>query len=137
MKTLLVHRKARFVGSAMPFWLVTAITKEELCRRYQFAGNQIADYHAVSPSNTSVYNAIGPFNAPAFHPEEVGIKLKNGQSVVLEIDENVTKSIFAVTKLGYFSNILVLPPERQDYHIQAIARWGWNMPGYPELTLLP
>lgn len=126
MKTLIVHRKSRFVGAAMPFWLVTAITKEELCQRYQLAEDRIADY-----------NAIGPFNAPVFRPEEVGVRLKNGQSVALEIDENVTKSIFAVTKLGYFSNILVLPPERQDYHIQAIARWGWNMPGYPELTLLP
>ena len=125
MKIITIHRKWQFANAWMPHWVVLGISWADFMEKFH-----LPDAHSCE------IDALGyPVKRMEFDPNDYGVPVANGKTLVLEADDDAT-SMFAVTFDGLLSNELLLPRSQTAYKIELTTKNGWRQPSYPELKLL-
>lgn len=127
MKRVIVTREKKFAGALVPFWIVAA----ELVDRFPSRFQQIGD---VQLDGTAFPRPTLPAEALA----EVGAPVKNGESVTVELADDIT-AIYAVTMDGILSNRAALAHgvtvgDAETFRFTVTAKGGFARPCYPQLT---
>ena len=121
MKTIQIQRKKQFRSALVPYWIIAGVSKEEFMRSMGFEGD-------VVPHN-EIGQAIPRIDISVL--DQLGMRIENGQTIVLEAEEDVT-SLFASTMDGTLSNEILLPPAGEAKVLITTAG-GWTNVSYPVL----
>ena len=130
MKKLTVTRSRQFSMMLMPYWVVTSMSRAEFLRRTGLPGEPSA-----LPEDEEPDEPDGP-GSPPFDPAQYGTPIKNGGTLVLELDD-AAATVFAVGYDGTASNELQLAPGPGEWRVHITTTGGWSAPGRAQLALLP
>jgi hypothetical protein len=120
MKKLIIHRKKRFSSSLMPFWIITDISKSDFMREHQISDDISCDLDWTGQ----------PAKRADFYPNDYGIKIANGETLELDIEDDVC-SVFAVSVHGLLSNEVLLDSKLDCYTLELSTKGGFSKPSYP------
>ena len=120
MRKLIIHRKKKFVAMAIPFWIVTDITKADFM-------NKFGIFDDIS---CKLGRGGHPVKRFEFNPNDYGTPIWNGETLELDIEEQVC-TVFAVTLEGLLSKEVVLNENMQFYEHELSVKGGWHTPSYP------
>lgn len=120
---LIINRKKKFASAAVPFFIILSNSKEEFLIKHRLPKDNNCELtwqgHAIPRAD--------------FDPSEYGIPIKNGETLELEILEEIN-SVFAMTYEGLLSNEIVLDNSQKSAQITITAKGGWSKPSYPVLV---
>ena len=120
MRKLIIHRKKKFVAMAVPFWIVTGVSKADFMRKF-----------GIEDDITCKLDRYGhPVKRFEFEPDAYGVPIMNGKTLELEIGEQV-KTVFAVTAEGLLSKEVVLNDKMTVFEMELSVKGGWRTPSYP------
>ena len=120
MRKLIIHRKKKFVAMAIPFWIVTDITKADFMNKFGI----------VDDISCKVDRSGHPVKRFEFNPNDYGTPIWNGETLELDVEEHVGTE-FAITLEGLLSKEVVLNEKMQIFELELSVKGGWCTPGYP------
>lgn len=120
MRKLIIHRKKKFAAMAVPFWIVTDITKTDFMNKFGICDD----------ISCKMDRGGRPVKRFEFNPNDYGIPIRNGETLELDIGEQVS-TVFAITWEGLLSKEVVLSEKVQVYELELSVKGGWRAPSYP------
>lgn len=126
MKQVIITRKKKLASAWMPFWIIAGRPKAEF-----MAAHGLRREHA----GTNLFGQpVQQFDDPAVL-DVVGIRIANGQTVTLELPDEVC-TVFAATITGSLSNEVQLTGGSTEAGIETFrltmkTKGGWMVPSYP------
>lgn len=120
MRKLIIHRKKKFTAMAIPFWIVTDITKADFMNKFGI----------VDDISCKLDCSGHPVKRFEFNPDDYGTPIRNGETLELDIKKQVS-TVFAITLEGLLSKEVVLNEKMQVYELELSVKGGWRTPSYP------
>ncbi|MCM1132943.1 MAG: hypothetical protein NC340_05685 [Ruminococcus flavefaciens] len=102
MRILKIRRIKKFASCLMPYWIIGGSVQT-------IKGNYIPEKHS---------------------PDDLGIRIMNGQSLEIELDDDVN-TFFVMNADGLTSEEITLNPERTEYSFCITTKGGFRVPSYP------
>lgn len=93
MKSIKVTRKKKYAGAVMPYWIITQKSKTAFMTEFGLEGDTCEMSEAGFPISRIDITML----------DRIGIRIKNGQTIEIEITNNAT-TLFVSTMDGYLSN---------------------------------
>lgn len=119
MRILRIKRIKKFASALVPYWIVTG------------SKQQFRNTFGLREDLSCVIDYWGqPYKRACFYPDDFGLRIKNGQIMEFEIEDDV-QSFFVMTSKGLLSNEIILNPDYQEYDFDIITKGGWKFPSYP------
>lgn len=93
MKSIKVTRKKKYAGAVMPYWIITQKSKTAFMTEFGLEGDTCEMSEAGFPISRIDTTML----------DRIGIRIKNGQTIEIEITNNAT-TLFVSIMDGYLSN---------------------------------
>jgi hypothetical protein len=117
MRTLKIKRTKKIRAIAVPFWIVTDMSKEE----FKLA------------TDLTSYSFLPRITGPLL--DTYGTPIKAGQEIEIKLRDD-QKTVFAVGIYGTMSDEIILNEGKSEYYLEMDIKGGWIKPVFPVLKLL-